>query len=127
MPEQVSDFLVRRLSEWGVRKIFGLPGDGINGLLGALDRAGTIDFILAPHEELAALMATAHAKLTGELSVCLATSGPGALHLLTGLYDARLDRAPVLALVGQQPTFGLGGSEQQEVNLSAVMQDVAQA
>ena len=103
MSKTVSDFFWERMSEWGIRRIFGYPGDGINGLLGALDRADDrFDFVQARHEELAAFMACAHAKFTGELGVCLATSGPGAIHLLNGLYDARLDHQPVLAIVGQQ-------------------------
>ncbi|MCL6469276.1 MAG: thiamine pyrophosphate-requiring protein, partial [Ralstonia sp.] len=92
MQATVSDFLVARLSEWGVRRIFGYPGDGINGMFGALQRAGgKIEFVQVRHEEMAAFMASAHAKFTGELGVCMATSGPGAAHLITGLYDARLD------------------------------------
>ena len=91
----------RMLHEWGVRRVFGFPGDGINGLIGALDRTdGAIDFVQVRHEEMAAFMAGAHAKYTGEVGVCLATSGPGAIHLLNGLYDARLDHMPVLAIVG---------------------------
>src|SRR5674476_213947 len=91
MAETVSDFLVKRLSEWGVKRIFGYPGDGINGIMGALGRApDKIDFIQVRHEEMAAFMACAHAKFTGEIGVCLATSGPGAIHLLNGLYDACL-------------------------------------
>ena len=122
----VSDFVLERLGQWGVRRIFGYPGDGINGLMGALRRAGdAFEFIQAAHEELAALMASAHAKFTGELGVCVATSGPGAIHLLNGLYDARLDHQPVLAIVGQQALAGLGGSVQQEVNLRALFSDVA--
>src|SRR5205823_8328994 len=92
MAQTVGDFLVERLHAWGVRTIFGYPGDGINGVFGALNRAdGKIRFIQARHEEMAAFMASAHAKFTGELGVCIATSGPGAAHLVTGLYDARLD------------------------------------
>ncbi len=93
LAQTVGDFLVERLHAWGVRKIFGYPGDGINGMFGALNRAdGKIEFIQARHEEMAAFMASAYAKFTGELGVCIATSGPGASHLITGLYDARLDR-----------------------------------
>ena len=103
MSETVGDFIVERLHAWGVRKIFGYPGDGINGLIGALNRAdGKIEFIQVRHEEMAAFMASAYAKFTGELGVCMATSGPGATHLITGLYDARLDHMPVLAIAGQQ-------------------------
>ena len=105
MSVTVGDFLVERLHEWGVRRIFGYRGDGINGLLGALGRAGDkFDFVRVRHEEMSAFMACAHAKSTGEVGVCLATSGPGALHLLAGLYDAKMDHVPVLAIVGQQPS-----------------------
>jgi pyruvate dehydrogenase (quinone) len=122
----VSDFLVDRLHEWGVRRIFGYPGDGINGIMGALARAPEkIDYVQTRHEELAAFMACAHAKFTGELGVCLATSGPGAIHLLNGLYDARLDHQPVLAIVGQQARAAIGGSYQQEVDLQSLFKDVA--
>src|SRR5215831_11844156 len=98
MAVNVSEFLLERLHQWGVRRIFGYPGDGINGVFGALQRAkDKIEFIRCRHEEMAAFMASAHAKFTGELGVCIATSGPGAAHLITGLYDARLDHMPVLA------------------------------
>ncbi|KWO35517.1 thiamine pyrophosphate-binding protein [Burkholderia sp. MSMB1459WGS] len=124
----VADFIVERLYEWGVRRIYGYPGDGINGFFGALNRAdGKIEFIQARHEEMAAFMASAHAKFTGELGVCVATSGPGAAHLVTGLYDARLDHMPVLAIVGQQARASLGGHYQQEVDLPALYKDVAGA
>ncbi len=125
MTETVSDFLVERLHEWGVRKIFGYPGDGINGVFGALQRSGKIDFIQARHEEMAAFMASAYAKFTGELGVCIATGGPGAVHLATGLYDARHDHVPVLAIAGQQASASLGGHSHQEVNLAAFFSDVA--
>ncbi|HXW07477.1 MAG TPA: thiamine pyrophosphate-requiring protein [Vicinamibacterales bacterium] len=122
----VSDFLLARLSEWGVRRIYGYPGDGINGLLGALDRAGDqFEFVQSRHEEMSAFMACAHAKFTGEVGVCLATSGPGAIHLLNGLYDAKLDHQPVLAIVGQQSRMALGGHYQQEVDLISLFKDVA--
>ncbi|GAB2561733.1 thiamine pyrophosphate-requiring protein [Dyella jejuensis] len=122
----VGDFLVERLHAWGVRRIYGYPGDGINGVFGALNRAkGKIEFIQARHEEMAAFMASAHAKFTGELGVCIATSGPGAAHLITGLYDARLDHMPVLAIAGQQARAALGGHYQQEVDLPALFKDVA--
>jgi pyruvate dehydrogenase (quinone) len=128
MKEKVSDFLVRRLSEWGVKRIFGYPGDGINGVFGALNRAaGMIDFIQVRHEETAAFMACAHAKFTGEVGVCMATSGPGAIHLLNGLYDAKLDHQSVVAIVGQQKRTALGGNYQQEVDLVSLFKDVAQA
>lgn len=126
MAANVSDFFWQRLSEWGVKRVFGYPGDGINGLVGALARTGDqFDFVQARHEELAAFMATAHAKYTGELGVCLATSGPGAIHLLNGLYDAKLDHQPVLAIVGQQALTALGGHYQQEVDLVSLFKDVA--
>jgi pyruvate dehydrogenase (quinone) len=128
MSTTVGDFLVDRLHAWGVRRIYGYPGDGINGVFGALNRAnGKIEFIQARHEEMAAFMACAHAKFTGELGVCIATSGPGASHLVTGLYDARLDHMPVLAIAGQQARAALGGHYQQEVDLSALFKDVAGA
>ncbi|HEY3554229.1 MAG TPA: thiamine pyrophosphate-binding protein, partial [Casimicrobiaceae bacterium] len=97
MADTVGDFLVARLGEWGIRRIYGFPGDGINGILGALNRAGdAIEFIQVRHEEMAAFMACGHAKFSGEVGVCLATSGPGAIHLLNGLYDAKLDHQPVV-------------------------------
>jgi pyruvate dehydrogenase (quinone) len=114
----VGDFLVSRLAEWGVRRIYGYPGDGINGIMGALDRASNrLEFVQVRHEEMAAFMACGHAKFTGEVGVCLATSGPGAIHLLNGLYDAKLDHQPVVAIVGQQARAALGGNYQQEVDL----------
>lgn len=124
----VGDFLVERLYQWGVRRVFGYPGDGINGVFGALARAeGKIEFIQARHEEMAAFMAAAHAKFTGELGVCIATSGPGAAHLLTGLYDARMDHMPVLAIAGQQARTALGSHYQQELDLVSMFKDVAGA
>jgi pyruvate dehydrogenase (quinone) len=126
MKQNVSDFLLRRLMEWGVRRIFGFPGDGINGIMGALNRKSKeLDFIQVRHEEMAAFMACAHAKFTGEVGVCLATSGPGAIHLLNGLYDAKLDHQPVVAIVGQQKRAALGGNYQQEVDLISLFKDVA--
>src|SRR3954465_14626379 len=126
MAETTSDFLIKRLHEWGVRRIYGYPGDGINGIMGALDRANNaIDFVQVRHEEMAAFMACAHAKFTGEVGVCMATSGPGAIHLLNGLYDAKLDHQPVVAIVGQQPRPALGGHYQQEVDLASLFKDVA--
>ncbi|HWK26483.1 MAG TPA: thiamine pyrophosphate-requiring protein [Solirubrobacter sp.] len=125
MPTTVADHLLARLSEWGVRRIYGYPGDGINGVLGALNRAGDrFDFIQVRHEEMAAFMACGHAKFTGEVGVCLATSGPGAVHLLNGLYDAKLDHQPVVAIVGQQARAGLGGNYQQEIDLLSLFKDV---
>jgi pyruvate dehydrogenase (quinone) len=128
MSQTVSDFFWERMSQWGVRTIFGYPGDGINGLLGALNRAGDeFEFIQVRHEEMAAFMASAYAKFTGGLGVCMATSGPGATHLVTGLYDARLDHMPVLAITGQQPRTALGGHYQQELDLPNLLKDVAGA
>lgn len=126
MAETTSDFLVHRLHEWGVHRIYGYPGDGINGILGALERSGDgMRFIQVRHEEMAAFMACAHAKFTGEVGVCLATSGPGAIHLLNGLYDAKLDHQPVVAIVGQSSRLAMGGSYQQEVDLQNLFKDVA--
>jgi pyruvate dehydrogenase (quinone) len=122
----VGDFLVQRLSDWGVKRIYGYPGDGINGIMGALNRASDrIEFVQARHEEMSAFMACGHAKFTGEVGVCLATSGPGAIHLLNGLYDAKLDHQPVVAIVGQQARAALGGDYQQEVDLLTLFKDVA--
>ncbi|MEA2161075.1 MAG: hypothetical protein QOD66_3455 [Solirubrobacteraceae bacterium] len=128
MSETVGDFLLHRLTTWGVERIYGYPGDGINGILGSFSRAdpGTVpEFIQVRHEEMAAFMACAHAKFTGEVGVCLATSGPGAVHLLNGLYDAKLDHQPVVAIVGQQARAGLGGNYQQEIDLTTLFKDVA--
>jgi pyruvate dehydrogenase (quinone)/pyruvate oxidase len=122
-----SEALVRRLIDWGVDTVFGLPGDGINGVMEGLRRhAGKIRFVLVHHEEAAAFMATAHAKATGKIGVCLATSGPGGIHLLNGLYDAKLDHAPVLAITGMQETSVLGTGYQQEVALDKLFADVAE-
>jgi len=126
MSHTAADHLLQRLREWGVRRVFGYPGDGINGLMGAFDRAGdSMEFVQARHEELAAFMACAHAKFTGEPGICMATSGPGAIHLLNGLYDARLDHQPVVAIVGQQARASIGGDYQQEVDLQTLFKDVA--
>lgn len=126
MGQTVSDFLVSRLNEWGITRLYGYPGDGINGIMGALDRSdGSLSFIQARHEEMAAFMACAHAKFTGEVGVCLATSGPGAIHLLNGLYDARVDHQPVVAIVGQQALMSIGSDYQQEVDLLSLFKDVA--
>jgi pyruvate dehydrogenase (quinone) len=126
MAELVADYLLKRLYENGVRRIYGYPGDGINAVVGALERhRDEIEFVQVRHEEMAAFMACAHAKWTGEVGVCLATSGPGAIHLLNGLYDAKLDHAPVLAIVGQQSQLALGGHYQQEVDLVSLFKDVA--
>jgi pyruvate dehydrogenase (quinone) len=122
----VSVFMLRRLREWGITRVYGYPGDGSNGLNLAFHEVGDrIEFVQTRHEEIAALAACAHAKLTGEVGVCMATSGPGAIHLLNGLYDAKLDHAPVLAIVGQQKRMSLGGDYQQEVDLRALYKDVA--
>ena len=123
---KTADFFVDRLKAWGVSRIFGYSGDGINGVIGALQRDGEIDFIQPRHEEMAAFMAVAHAKFTGELGVCLATGGPGATHLITGLYDAKLDHMPVLAICGQAETTVRGAIYQQEMNLDRMFADVAE-
>ena len=132
MSENVSDFLVKRLIEWGIKRIYGFPGDGINGIMGALGRAGIdseptskIQYVEVRHEEMAAFMACAHSKFTGEVGVCLATSGPGAIHLLNGLYDAKMDHQSVVAIVGQQARRSLGSHYQQEVDLTTLFKDVA--
>jgi pyruvate dehydrogenase (quinone) len=126
MEDKVSDFLIKRLSQWGIKRVYGFPGDGINGIMGALKRAGKmLDFVQVRHEEMAAFMACAHAKFTGEVGVCMATSGPGAIHLLNGLYDAHLDHQSVVAIVGQQARAAMGGSYQQEVDLVSLYKDVA--
>jgi pyruvate dehydrogenase (quinone) len=126
MSKTVSGFLLERLHQWGIRRIFGYPGDGIMGMMSALEHAPEgMHFVQTRHEELAAFMACAHAKFTGEVGVCLATSGPGAIHLLNGLYDARMDHQPVLAIVGQSARTAMGGDYQQEVDLASLFKDVA--
>jgi pyruvate dehydrogenase (quinone) len=120
----VSDLVVERLTEWGVRRVFGYSGDGIDGVVGALRRAGAPAFVQARHEEAAAFMASGHAKYTGAPGVCLSTQGPGAVHLLNGLYDAKLDSQPVVALVGQQVSTVLGSAYQQEIDLVRLFGDV---
>src|SRR5437763_5443155 len=148
MSQTVGDFLLDRLSTWGAQRIYGYPGDGINGLTGAFTRSsngsrsprarhpaspesaaressGRPEFIQVRHEEMAAFMACAHAKFTGHVGVCMATSGPGAIHLLNGLYDAKLDHQPVVAIVGQQARLAIGGAYQQEVDLQTLFKDVA--
>ena len=129
MSKLTSDFFVERLKAWGVTRIFGYSGDGINGVLGALQRAEQagegIEFVQVRHEEMAAFMAVAHAKFTGEIGVCLSTGGPGATHLVTGLYDAKLDHQPVLAIAGQAESTVRGASYQQELNLDRLFADVA--
>ncbi|KRV48434.1 thiamine pyrophosphate-binding protein [Wenjunlia vitaminophila] len=124
---QVADYVLDRLQQWGVRRVYGYPGDGINGFLGAFDRArGNPAFIQTRHEEMAAFMACGHAKFTGEVGCCFATSGPGAIHLLNGLYDAKLDHQPVVAVVGQQKTLCLGSHYQQEIALECLFADVSE-
>src|SRR5256714_2839697 len=127
MAKLTADFLLERLVENGVERIYGYPGDGINAIVGALDRQkDSLEFVQVRHEEMAAFMACAHAKWRpGEVGVCLATSGPGAIHLLNGLYGAKLDHQPVLAIVGQQSQMALGGNYQQEVDLQTLFKDVA--
>jgi pyruvate dehydrogenase (quinone) len=126
MSATVGDFVIKRITQWGLKRIYGYPGDGINGLIGAIDRASDkIEYIQVRHEEMAAFMACAHAKFTGEVGICLATSGPGAIHLLNGLYDAKLDHQPVVAIVGQQARAAIGGDYQQEVDLLTLFKDVA--
>src|SRR5215831_13152488 len=123
---RTADIVAEALLDWGVDTIFGLPGDGINGFIEALrQRQNKIKFVLVRHEESAAFMACAYAKYTGRLGVCVATSGPGAIHLLNGLYDAKLDHAPVLAITGQTYHDLMGSQYQQEVNLLALFDDVA--
>src|SRR3954463_6496152 len=121
----VGQFILQRLAEWGVKNVFGYPGDGINGILGGFHEVPDVRFVQTRHEELASFAATAHAKLTGEVGVCMATSGPGAIHLLNGLYDAKLDHQPVVAIVGQQARSSLGANYQQEVDLDSLYKDVA--
>src|SRR4051794_26885073 len=126
MSQDVAHFILDRLAEWGVQRIYGYPGDGINGLLGAFHDVGDrVEFVQVRHEEIASFAATAHAKFTPEVGVCMATSGPGAVHLLNGLYDAKLDKQPVVAIVGQQPRSALGSSYQQEIDLVTLFKDVA--
>lgn len=137
MADRVADFVWKRLHDWGARRVYGYPGDGIGGLIGALQRmekaaadepdAPCIEFVQVRHEEMAGLCATAHAKFTGEVGLCLATSGPGAVHLLNGLYDAAGDHMPVLALVGQQARAAMGSHYQQDLDLQSLFKDVAGA
>src|SRR5579875_2598134 len=116
--------MLQRLDGWGVGRVFGYPGDGINGFLGAFEEVPRPVFTQTRHEEMAAFMACAHAKFTGELGVCMATSGPGAVHLINGLYDAKLDHQPVLAIVGQQKRMSVGAHYQQEIDLQVLFKDV---
>jgi pyruvate dehydrogenase (quinone) len=122
----VSEFVWHRLNEWGIKRVYGYPGDGVGGLDVALQRAkDTMEYVQVRHEEMAAFMASAHAKFTGEVGLCYATSGPGAIHLLNGLYDAKMDHVPVVAIVGQQARTSLGAHYQQEVDLQSLFKDVA--
>ncbi|HEY1587421.1 MAG TPA: thiamine pyrophosphate-binding protein, partial [Polyangia bacterium] len=126
MSDTVGHFLLERLVQWGIKRIYGYPGDGINGIDVALPAfKEQLQYVQVRHEEMAAFMACAHAKFTGEPGVCLATSGPGAIHLLNGLYDAKLDHQPVVAIVGQAATISMGGHYQQEVDLQNLFKDVA--
>src|SRR5665213_553587 len=125
----VSDFVVQRVRQWGVTRVFGFPGDGVgelDGALGQAERDGQgLSYIRPTHEEICSLMATAHAKFTGEVGVCIATSSPGAFHMINGLYDAKMDNQPVVAIIGQQGLNSLGTFTQQENNLERVLADVA--
>src|ERR1700761_2844924 len=126
MPDTVADVLLARLRDWGVGQVFAYPGDGINGILTAWGRADNQpQFVQARHEEMAAFEAVGYAKFSGRVGVCVATSGPGAIHLLNGLYDAKLDHVPVVAIVGQTNRSAMGGSYQQEVDLLSLFKDVA--
>src|SRR5919199_4491992 len=129
MAETVSDALIQRIRDWGVTRVFGFPGDGIGEFDGALGRAARkgegLEYVRPTHEEICALMATAHAKFTGEVGVCIATSSPGAFHMVNGLYDAKSDNVPVVAIVGQQGIASLGTFTQQENNLERLFADVA--
>src|SRR5579884_2568370 len=126
MAQTVGDYLLERLQQWNVEQVFAYPGDGINGILAAFGRADNRPrFVQARHEEMAAFAAVGYAKFSGNVGVCMATSGPGAIHLLNGLYDAKLDHVPVVAIVGQTARSAMGGSYQQEVDLQALFKDVA--
>ena len=127
MSQTTGEYFVSRLHEWGIKTIFGYPGDGINGVLRGLEKEeGKFRFVQARHEEMAAFMASAYAKFSGEMGVCLSTGGPGATHLLTGLYDAKLDHQPVLAITGQAARGVRGAHYQQELNLGRIFADVAE-
>jgi pyruvate dehydrogenase (quinone) len=125
LSDTVASFMLKRLTQWGIKRAYAYPGDGINGILGAFEQVHELEFVQVRHEEIAAFAACAHAKLTGEVGLCMATSGPGAIHLLNGLYDAKLDHQPVVAVIGQQKRMSLGGSYQQEVDLQVLFKDVA--
>src|SRR5947209_8796008 len=123
----VSEFVWQRLTEWGLKRVYGYPGDGVGGLDVALEKAqDKMEYVQVRHEEMAAFMASAHAKFTGQVGLCYATSGPGAIHLLNGLYDAKVDHVPVVPLVGQQARSAIGASYQQEVDLQTLFQDVTE-
>src|SRR5690349_20417681 len=125
MATTVADYLLSRLRDWGVDEVFAYPGDGINGILGAFSRADDKPaFIQSRHEEMSAFEAVGYAKFSGNVGVCMATSGPGAIHLLNGLYDAKLDHVPVVAIVAQTARSAMGGSYQQEVDLLTLFKDV---
>src|ERR1700743_1112209 len=125
----VSDFVIERIRQWGVSRVFGFPGDGIGEFDGALGKAKSagehVEYIHPTHEEICSLMATAHAKFTGEVGVCMATSSPGAFHMMNGLYDAAMDNQPVVAIVGQQGLNSFGTFNQQQSNLELAFADVA--
>ncbi|HKN96475.1 MAG TPA: thiamine pyrophosphate-requiring protein [Pseudonocardiaceae bacterium] len=126
MAQTVGDYLLERLRDWRVEQVFAYPGDGINGIVASFGRAGNRPrFVQARHEEMAAFEAVGYAKFSGRVGVCMATSGPGAIHLLNGLYDAKLDHVPVVAIVGQTARSAMGGSYQQEVDLQTLFKDVA--
>ncbi len=125
MAMNVSEFVWKRLGEWGLKRVYGYPGDGVGGLDVALERNEEMEYIQVRHEEMAAFMASAHAKFTGGVGLCYATSGPGAIHLLNGLYDAKMDHVPVVAIVGQQSRASIGANYQQEVDLQSLFKDVA--
>src|SRR6201992_95179 len=125
-PMNVSEYVWNRLSEWGLKRVYGYPGDGVGGLDIAREKAlDKIEYIQVRHEEMAAFMAAGHAKFTGEVGLCYATSGPGAVHLLNGLYDAKMEHVPVVAIVGQQARSAIGAHYQQEVDLQSLFKDVA--
>jgi pyruvate dehydrogenase (quinone) len=127
MSQNVAEFVWKRLSDWGLSRVYGYPGDGVGGLDVALEKAKDfMDYVQVRHEEMAAFMASAHAKFTGQPGLCYATSGPGAIHLLTGLYDAKADHMPVVAILGQQARSALGASYQQEVDLQNLFADVSE-
>src|SRR5689334_5865882 len=110
MATTVGTYILARLAQWGIRRVFGYPGDGINGIFDGFHHVRELELVQVRHEEMAAFMACAHAKFTRQVGVCMATSGPGAIHLLNGLYDAKLDHQPVVAIVGQSARAAMGGS-----------------